>query len=78
MVATKYSPEAIAAAEAGIEAYEGLQADRIFGEFLDKLAETPAWAALIKDQQVMIVLRHAFEVGMERGISKRGCCEGDE
>ncbi len=64
MAATKYSPEAIAAVEAGIEAYEGLQADRIFGEFLDKLAETPVWAALVKDQQVLIVLRYAFEVGM--------------
>ena len=63
MTKTRYSPEAIAAVGAGIEAYEGLQADRIFAEFLDKLAETPVWAALVKETQVLIMLRYAFEVG---------------
>ena len=63
MAATKYSPEAHHAVQAGIDTYEGMQADRIFAEFLDKLAETPVWADLVEDTQVLIVLRYAFEVG---------------
>ena len=71
MAATKYSPEAHAAVQAGIDMYGEMQADRIFAEFLDKLAETPAWAGLVKDTQVLIVLRYAFEVGArhERSVA---------
>ncbi len=65
MATPTYSPEAVAAVEAGIRVYEEMQAEGMFQAFVAKVAERPEWDALIRhDLQVVVLLRLAFDTGV--------------